>query len=72
MRKLEKLTPGTDEWSRVVDTDLPKTRVTAKSREVSLSNSRRYRGSVRVSMGRFMTDDEYETRRKNEMRKPLP
>jgi hypothetical protein len=42
------------------DRDYKPSEITEKTREVSNRESRRFRGSVRVSTGRFFTDEEYE------------
>ncbi|MEW6236124.1 MAG: hypothetical protein AB1656_12120 [Candidatus Omnitrophota bacterium] len=64
--------PGTDEWNKVMETDFPRIVVTEKTKEITLRESTRYRGSVRISTGRFWTDEEYEERRKRILDTPLP
>ena len=51
---------------------LPRKKVTSKTRANTISESNRFRGSVRIALGRFYTDDEYEKRRKRILNTPLP
>lgn len=72
MKKLEKLIPGSDAWRRVMDADLPPVRITEKTRQTTKDNALRFRGNVRLSTGRFKTDDEYEAWRRKVLAMPLP
>jgi len=64
--------PGTEEWNQVMETDFPRIVITQKTKETTLRESTRYRGNVRISTGRFWTDEEYEERRKRILNTPLP
>lgn len=57
----------------ILDTSppLPK-KVTQKSKEHTIKESRRFRGSVRIGCGKFYTDDEFEAHRKKILSTPLP
>lgn len=54
----------TDDERDWLDADFPDTRVTVKTREDAKRYSSLVRGSVRVALGRFTTDEELEKRRK--------
>lgn len=61
------------EWFEVIDTDLARhVPITEKTRELAKEEAFRFRGSVRVSTGRFSTDAEYEERKQRVMSTPLP
>jgi hypothetical protein len=62
-----------EDWRRLTETDFPKSGgITEETRERTIREANRYRGSVRVSTGRFPTDAEYEKRRKKVLSKKLP
>ena len=42
------------------DRDYQTSEITEKTRDVSLHESKRFRGSMRISTGKFFTDNEYE------------
>ncbi len=64
---------GMRNWTEVVDEDLPAScPITQRTREMTKEYSGRFRGSVRVSTGRFWTDQEYEEYRKRILSTPLP
>jgi hypothetical protein len=50
---------------------LPK-KVTSKTREHTVKESHRFRGSVRITYGKFYTDEEFESRRKRVLNTSLP
>ena len=57
----------------VIDVPLPTPKkVTAKSKELTIKESHRFRGSVRITCGKFYTDEEFESRRKRILSTPLP
>jgi len=57
----------------VIDVPLPvPKKVTAKSKEHTIKESHRFRGSVRIACGKFYTDEEFESRRKRILSTPLP
>jgi len=57
----------------VRDVDYPPHRViTEATRQISISEQGRFRGSVRHVTGRFYTDAEYEQRRNKVLNHPLP
>jgi hypothetical protein len=61
------------EFNRLVDEDFPDPGpITDKVREITQKESGRFRGSVRLSLGRFWTDKEYEEYRKKVLNTPLP
>ena len=61
------------QWKKLIDTDLPPMgSITDVSRENTKRYAVKYRGSVRISLGRFLTDEEYENHRKKSLAKPLP
>jgi len=62
-----------DEWKELIDVDFPDMGpITDETREQIKEQSLRYRGSVRLSQGRFMTTDEYEEYRDRVRNTPLP
>ncbi len=48
------------------------TPVTNATKRINEKNSSRFRGSVRMSTGRFYTDADYEAKRKIILSTPLP
>ena len=61
------------DWSESIDIDLAARQpITEKTREVARKAAGRFRGSVRVSMGRFYTDEEFEAKRKRYSADNLP
>ena len=57
----------------VIDRDFPAIGpVTEKTREVTEKMSGKFRGSVRISMGKFLTDAEYRDRKMQAYRRSLP
>lgn len=60
-------------WKDVVDLDFPPLRVTEESREKMIKYAKAHIvGDVRLAMGRFYTDAEYEARQKKILLTPLP
>jgi hypothetical protein len=60
-------------WRAVIGRDMPEQpRITEEVRQQTIAQSARFRGSVRLSMGAFWTDDEYERARAEVLSKPLP
>ncbi len=66
------LIPGTLEWDHSIDEDLPRDHVTAETRKTTKDEAKRFRGGVRISGGRFYTDEEYEKYRLKVLKRPLP
>jgi hypothetical protein len=63
----------TEDWRELIEKDFPKSgKITEETRNHTVREARRFRGSVRVSVGRFPTDAEYEERRKKILNKKLP
>jgi hypothetical protein len=61
------------DFNRLVDSDFPDPGpVTDKTREITRREADRFRGSVRLSLGKFWTDKEYEEYRKKVLNTPLP
>ncbi|MFH1325896.1 MAG: hypothetical protein ABIH48_00295 [Candidatus Falkowbacteria bacterium] len=58
--KEEDFIPGSKEWNDVLNTDLPKVKITKEMVERSQKASRGVRSSVRISTGIVWADDEYE------------
>ncbi|MDY6904104.1 MAG: hypothetical protein SWH61_05395 [Thermodesulfobacteriota bacterium] len=46
--------------------------ITEKTKDATRKNALRFRGSVRISTGRFFTTKEYEERRRRILNTPLP
>jgi len=62
-----------DGWKDLIDVDLPRIGpITEQTRETTKEQSVRFRGSVRLSEGRFKTDQEYEEYRNRVLNTPLP
>jgi len=63
----------TKNWQDLIDVDFRKSRgVTERTRTTAIKSASRYRGSVRVSLGMFPTDAEYETYRDKILKTKLP
>jgi hypothetical protein len=61
------------DWSELIDTDFPPIGpITEKTREQTYREASRFRGSVRISTGRFWTDEEFEEYRRTILNTPLP
>jgi hypothetical protein len=61
-------------WREVLDIDFPEMRVTEESREAHIRYAKRVgtRGDVRMAMGLFYTDEEYQSFRDEVLARPLP
>jgi hypothetical protein len=60
-------------WSDVIGRDLPEQPpITEEIRQQTIRESKRFRGSVRLSIGRFWTEEEYSQWRNKVMNTPLP
>jgi hypothetical protein len=60
-------------WRAVIEKDMPEQpKITEEIRQQTIAHSDRFRGSVRLSTGRFWTDEEYQERRKKVLNTPLP
>jgi len=60
-------------WRDVIDRPWPPmVDVTEATRQMTMKNATRFRGSVRLACGRIWTADEYEKRRQRILSKPLP
>ena len=70
--KLSPLVPGTEEWNRILNADLPNYKVTEETRKTAKRNALRYRSSVRLAMGNIYTDEEFEAYREKVLSTPLP
>jgi len=55
----------------VWDTDFSDLKVDENARELTKSLANRFRGGVRISLGKFYTDEEWESRRKKILNTPL-
>jgi len=61
------------EWTEVFFLDLPEVGpITPEGIEDIKKNAHLYRGSVRFATGRVFADEEYEQRRQEILKKPLP
>ena len=69
LRMLERGSKGWPEW---LSKDLTRQAVTDLAKETTREATSRFRGSVRMSTGRFWTDAEYEKRRRKVLNTPLP
>ena len=59
--------------SDIIDAKLPlPDKITEKTKEVTRKESHRFRGSVRICLGKFYTTKEFEDRRKRVINTPLP
>lgn len=54
------------------DTDFSDLKINEETREMTKSLAHRFRGGVRISLGKFYTDEEFEKRRKKILNTPLP
>jgi hypothetical protein len=62
-----------DDWKKLIDRDPPGMGpITEGARLRTVQESVRYRGNVRISTGRFYTDEELRERRELALRTPLP
>ncbi len=60
------------DWKNLIDKPFPDIGpITDDIREQTTKYIHRIRGSVRIALGRFFTDEEYELYRNNQL-KPLP
>lgn len=60
-------------WQAVIERDMPEQpKITEDIREQTKDHSDRFRGSVRLSAGRFWTDAEYQQRRTKVLSTQLP
>ena len=60
-------------WIEVIDEEMPQLgAITEKARERILENAAHFRGSMRISTGRFWTDAEYQKYREKVLNTPLP
>lgn len=66
------LKPGSPEYNALLDAPLPKVAVNEATRELTKEYAHKFRGSVRVATGRFMTEDEHEAYRQRVLATPLP
>jgi len=55
-------------WAR----EYPPIKVDEKFREAAIMQGHKIRGNVRLAMGRFYTDEEWEKKRKKVLRMKLP
>ncbi len=61
------------DWRSFIRKDLPKIGpITKETVQYTLENAARFRGSVRSSLGRIWTDEDYEERRNRILNTPLP
>jgi len=56
----------------VWDTHFSDLRIDENARELTKRLANRFRGGVRISMGKFYTDEEWERRREKILSTPLP
>ena len=60
-------------WSQALREDFPeRALITESTREALKGQGKRFRGSVRLAMGRIYTDVEYEERRQRVLATELP
>ena len=61
------------DWEKLIDVDPPPLGPTTEAtRENVKRYTERYRGSVRMALGKFRTDAEHEEHRKKILATPLP
>ena len=61
------------EFNQLIDKNFPETKpITESTRKLTVKESSRFRGAVRLSLGMFWTDERYEKHRKKILRTPLP
>jgi len=61
------------DWRNLIKVDNPTVGpVTKKTVECAKRLSHRFRGSMRMALGKIITDKEYEARRKKALNTPLP
>lgn len=62
-----------EDWNKLVNIDFPQLReITEETRLFTIANARKFRGNVRLSLGKFLTDSNYEKYRNKILNKPLP
>jgi hypothetical protein len=63
-----------DDVLKLLDMDYPPVRITEKSRQECMREAMQgsYRMPVRMAMGKFYTDEEWQRRRAEILAKPLP
>ena len=60
-------------WEELINVDFPEApHITEEARELTKRESNRFRGSVRMSLGEFWTEEEYEQFREKVLNTPLP
>jgi len=60
-------------WQRFIDVDFPRLGpITDELRQRVVKQAHRIRGGSRIAEGRFLTDDDYEQYRREELSTPLP
>ncbi len=58
---------------KLINTDFPDMKpITENTKKDVINNSNSYRGSVRLSTGRFFTDSEYQKKKEKVLSTPLP
>ena len=61
------------DWRTLINVDFPNLKeITEKTRLYTIKNAHRFRGSVRVSLGKFSSDSKYKIFRDKILKKPLP
>jgi hypothetical protein len=61
------------DWKKLIDVDMPRMGpITDTVRVRTQEEAARFRGNVRISTGRFYTDDELLRRRARALATPLP
>ena len=61
------------ELIKLINADFPDMKpITKNTKKDVINNSSSYRGSVRLSTGRFFTDSEYQNKKKKVLNTPLP
>ena len=60
-------------WKEALDAKLPDHGpITEEMVECAANQARRYRGSTRIALGKIWTDEDFEKRRCEVLRMPLP
>ncbi|ODS36388.1 hypothetical protein BEH94_12070 [Candidatus Altiarchaeales archaeon WOR_SM1_SCG] len=67
---MARLTNKTEE--EVWDTDFSDLKIDEHARELTKCLANRFRGGVRISTGRFYTEEEWENKRNKVLSTPLP
>lgn len=61
------------DWKELINVDFPQLgEITEETRLFTIKNALKFRGNVRISLGKFLTDSKYEQYRNKILNTPLP